>query len=253
MYNSLSYSKGRNFSYLCEKLALKGVLYLIPSPLGDNDPAEVIPSSVLMLLPTLTHFFVEELRTARRYLSKTGLKGHIDSLKMYELNEHTGPALIEEYIKVLIDGNDAALISEAGLPAIADPGSQLVALAHKNDIKVVPMSGPSSIVLALIASGMNGQNFAFNGYLPVKPDERKSKIKQLERLSASTGQSQIVIETPYRNNSLFNDIIQVCNNNTRLAVAANITLPDAFIKTKTVGEWKKEKIDLNKKPCVFIL
>ena len=115
------------------------------------------------------------------------------------------------------------------------------------------MSGPSSIVLALIASGMNGQNFAFNGYLPVKPDERKSKIKQLERVSASTGQSQIVIETPYRNNSLFNDIIQVCNNNTRLAVAANITLPDAFIKTKTVGEWKKEKIDLNKKPCVFIL
>jgi len=232
---------------------LKGTLYLIPSPLGDNDPAEVIPASVLELIPTLSHFFVEELRTARRYLSKTGLKGQIDSLSLYELNEHTGSAEIEEYIKVLLDGNNAGLISEAGLPAVADPGSNLVALAHKHNIKVVPLSGPSSIVLSLIASGMNGQNFAFNGYLPVKPEERKLKIKQIEKLSLSSGQSQIIIETPYRNNSLFEDIIKICHSTTRLAVAANITLPDAFIKTKTIEEWKKEKLDLNKKPCVFIL
>ena len=232
---------------------MKGTLYLIPSPLGDNDPAEVIPASVLELIPTLTHFFVEELRTARRYLSKTGLKGHIDSLCLYELNEHTGPAAIEEYIKVLLDGNNAGLISEAGLPAVADPGSNLVALAHKHNIKVIPLSGPSSIVLSLIASGMNGQNFAFNGYLPVKPEERKSKIKQLEKLSLTSGQSQIIIETPYRNNSLFEDIIKICHSTTRLAIAANITLPDAFIKTKTIEEWKREKPDLNKKPCVFIL
>lgn len=232
---------------------MKGTLYLIPSPLGDNDPAEVIPASVLELIPTLSHFFVEELRTARRYLSKTGLKGHIDSLSLYELNEHTGSAEIEEYIKVLLDGNNAGLISEAGLPAIADPGSSLVALAHKHNIKVIPLSGPSSIVLSLIASGMNGQNFAFNGYLPVKPEERKSKIKQIEKLSLTSGQSQIIIETPYRNNSLFEDIIKICHSTTRLAVAANITLPDAFIKTKTIEEWKKEKLDLNKKPCVFIL
>ncbi|HBY00955.1 MAG TPA: SAM-dependent methyltransferase [Rikenellaceae bacterium] len=232
---------------------MKGTLYLIPSPLGDNDPAEVIPASVLELIPTLSHFFVEELRTARRYLSKTGLKGHIDSLSLYELNEHTGSAEIEEYIKVLLDGNNAGLISEAGLPAVADPGSNLVALAHKHNIKVVPLSGPSSIVLSLIASGMNGQNFAFNGYLPVKPEERKLKIKQIEKLSLSSGQSQIIIETPYRNNSLFEDIIKICHSTTRLAVAANITLPDAFIKTKTIEEWKKEKLDLNKKPCVFIL
>lgn len=232
---------------------MKGTLYLIPSPLGDNDPAEVIPASVLELIPTLTHFFVEELRTARRYLSKTGLKGHIDSLSLYELNEHTGPAAIEEYIKVLLDGNNAGLISEAGLPAVADPGSNLVALAHKHNIKVIPLSGPSSIVLSLIASGMNGQNFAFNGYLPVKPEERKSKIKQIERLSLTSGQSQIIIETPYRNNSLFEDIIKICHSTTRLAIAANITLPDAFIKTKTIEEWKREKLDLNKKPCVFIL
>lgn len=232
---------------------MKGTLYLIPSPLGDNDPAEVIPASVLELIPTLTHFFVEELRTARRYLSKTRLKGHIDSLSLYELNEHTGPAAIEEYIKVLLDGNNAGLISEAGLPAVADPGSNLVALAHKHNIKVVPLSGPSSIVLSLIASGMNGQNFAFNGYLPVKPEERKSKIKQIEKLSLTSGQSQIIIETPYRNNSLFEDIIKICHSTTRLAIAANITLPDAFIKTKTIEEWKREKLDLNKKPCVFIL
>ncbi|EKD31792.1 MAG: hypothetical protein ACD_77C00249G0004 [uncultured bacterium] len=232
---------------------MKGTLYLIPSPLGDNDPAEVIPASVLELIPTLSHFFVEELRTARRYLSKTGLKGQIDSLSLYELNEHTGSAEIEEYIKVLLDGNNAGLISEAGLPAVADPGSNLVALAHKHNIKVVPLSGPSSIVLSLIASGMNGQNFAFNGYLPVKPEERKLKIKQIEKLSLSSGQSQIIIETPYRNNSLFEDIIKICHSTTRLAVAANITLPDAFIKTKTIEEWKKEKLDLNKKPCVFIL
>lgn len=232
---------------------MKGTLYLIPSPLGDNDPAEVIPASVLELIPTLTHFFVEELRTARRYLSKTGLKGHIDSLSLYELNEHTGPAMIEEYIKVLLDGNNAGLISEAGLPAVADPGSNLVALAHKHNIKVIPLSGPSSIVLSLIASGMNGQNFAFNGYLPVKPEERKSKIKQLEKLSLTSGQSQIIIETPYRNNSLFEDIKRICHSTTRVAIAANITLPDAFIKTKTIEEWKREKLDLNKKPCVFIL
>lgn len=232
---------------------MKGTLYLIPSPLGDNDPAEVIPASVLELIPTLSHFFVEELRTARRYLSKTGLKGRIDTLCLYELSEHTGSAAIEEYIKVLLDGNNAGLISEAGLPAIADPGSLLVALAHKNNIKVVPLSGPSSIVLSLIASGMNGQSFAFNGYLPVKPEERKSKIRQIEKLSLTSGQSQIIIETPYRNNSLFEDIIKICHSTTRLAIAANITLPDAFIKTRTIEEWKKEKIDLNKKPCVFII
>lgn len=232
---------------------MKGILYLIPSPLGNNDPREVIPSAVLELIPSLKHFVVEEVKTARRYLSKTGLKGKIDTLHFYELNEHTKIDQIEGYIQILLDGESIGMISEAGLPAVADPGSSLVEFAHNHGIEVRPMVGPSSLMLALMASGMNGQNFAFTGYLPIKPDERRTKIKQLERLSLSQHQSQIIIETPYRNNSLLTDFLQVCAPKTRLCIAAEISLPDAFIKTKTVEQWRKEKIDLNKKPCVFIL
>lgn len=232
---------------------MKGILYLIPSPLGNNDPREVIPSAVLVLIPSLKHFVVEEVKTARRYLSKTGLKGKIDTLHFYELNEHTKIDQIEGYIQVLLDGESIGMISEAGLPAVADPGSSLVEFAHNHGIEVRPMVGPSSLMLALMASGMNGQNFAFTGYLPIKPDERRTKIKQLERLSLSQHQSQIIIETPYRNNSLLADLLLVCAPKTRLCIAAEISLPDAFIKTKTVEQWRKEKIDLNKKPCVFIL
>lgn len=206
-----------------------------------------------MLIPSLKHFVVEEVKTARRYLSKTGLKGKIDTLHFYELNEHTKIDQIEGYIQVLLDGESIGMISEAGLPAVADPGSSLVEFAHNHGIEVRPMVGPSSLMLALMASGMNGQNFAFTGYLPIKPDERRTKIKQLERLSLSQHQSQIIIETPYRNNSLLADLLLVCAPKTRLCIAAEISLPDAFIKTKTVEQWRKEKIDLNKKPCVFIL
>ena len=154
-----------------------GKLYLIPSPLGDNNPNEVIPQPVLELMCTLTHFVVEEIKTARRYLSKAGLKGKIDTLEFYELNEHTQTEQIESYISILKKGNDVGLISEAGLPAVADPGAQLVSLAHSNGIEVIPFVGPSSLMMALMASGLNGQCFAFTGYLPVKPDERKAKIK----------------------------------------------------------------------------
>jgi len=232
---------------------LKGVLYLIPSPLGDNDPKEVIPVTVMELICSLQHFVVEETRTARRYLSKAGLKGKIDTLEFYELNEHTKPEEVEAYIKILLAGENVGLITEAGLPAVADPGSLLVELAHNSGVEVKPMVGPSSLMMALMASGMNGQSFAFVGYLPVKPDERRSRIKQLEKISLTQHQTQIVIETPYRNNSLLADFLQVCSPKTKLCVAASISLPDAYIKTKTVEQWRKEKIDLNKKPCVFIL
>jgi 16S rRNA (cytidine1402-2'-O)-methyltransferase len=231
----------------------KGKLYLIPTPLGDNDPLEVIPLRVLEMVPSIKHFFVEELRSGRRFLSKAGHKGQIDTLSLYELNEHTTAASIEGYLTVLLQGNDAALISEAGIPAVADPGALLVELAHRNGIRVIPMSGPSSLILALAASGMNGQNFAFNGYLPVKPEERRAKIRKLEQISRTTGQSQLFIETPYRNNSLLADILQTCQPETRLCLAAEITLPDSFIVTRSVAEWRREKPDLNKKPCVFIL
>jgi 16S rRNA (cytidine1402-2'-O)-methyltransferase len=234
-------------------MANKGKLYLIPSPLGDNDPAEVIPAPVLNSLEGFRTFVVEEVRTARRYLSRAGLKGKIGELEFHELNEHTDAATVESYLKLFNDGNNVALISEAGLPAVADPGSQLVALAHRHGIEVVPTVGPSSLMLALMASGLNGQSFAFVGYIPAKSDERKARIKTLEKVSSQLKQTQILIETPYRNDSLFNDLLSICAGNTRICVAVNITMPDAYIKTMTVGEWKKSGLVIGKRPCVFLI
>ena len=231
----------------------KGRLYLIPSPLGENDPSEVIPAPVLESLKGFSTFVVEEVRTARRYLSRAGLKGRISDLQFFELNEHTDAATIEGYLKLFDDGNDVALISEAGLPAVADPGAQLVALAHSHGIEVVPAVGPSSLMLALMASGLNGQSFAFCGYIPAKTDERRSRLRTLEKVSAQLKQTQIIIETPYRNDSLFADILAVCNPSTRVCIAADITLPDAYIKTRKVAAWKKEGLIIGKRPCVFLI
>ena len=231
----------------------KGRLYLIPSPLGDNDPAEVIPAPVLESLKGFRTFVVEDVRTARRYLSKAGLKGQIGELQFFELNEHTDPATVEGYLKLFDGGNDVALISEAGLPAVADPGAQLVALAHGHGIEVVPAVGPSSLMLALMASGLNGQSFAFCGYIPATTDERRNRLKTLEKVSVQLRQTQILIETPYRNDSLFADILSVCGAGTKVCVAANITMPDAYIRTKKVSEWKKESLVIGKRPCVFLI
>ena len=231
----------------------KGKLYLIPSPLGENDPAEVIPGPVLKSLEGFRTFVVEEVRTARRYLSKAGLRGKIGDLEFHELNEHTDEATIEGYIRLFNEGNDVALISEAGLPAVADPGAQLVALAHRHGIEVVPCVGPSSLMMALMASGLNGQSFAFCGYIPAKTDERRNRLKTLEKVSAQLRQTQILIETPYRNDSLFADILSVCGASTRVCVACNITMPDAYIKTMKVAQWKKEGLVIGKRPCVFLL
>ena len=231
----------------------KGKLYLIPSPLGENDPTEVIPMPVLKSLGTFRTFVVEETRTARRYLSRAGLKGRIEGLEFHELNEHTDAATIEGYLRLFDNGNDVALISEAGLPAVADPGAQLVALAHSHGIEVIPAVGPSSLMLALMASGLNGQSFAFCGYIPAKTDERRSRLKTLEKVSGQLKQTQIIIETPYRNDSLFADILSVCSPSVRVCVAANITMPDAYIKTKKVSEWKKTGLVIGKRPCVFLI
>jgi len=231
----------------------KGKLYLIPSPLGDNDPSEVIPSPVLDSLSGFRTFVVEEVRTARRYLSRAGLKGKIGELEFHELNEHTDNATIEGYLRLFDNGNNVALISEAGLPAVADPGAQLVALAHSHGIEVVPAVGPSSLMLALMASGLNGQSFAFCGYIPAKSDERRSRLRTLEKISGQLRQTQIIIETPYRNDSLFADILSVCAPSTRVCVAANITMPDAFIRTRKVAQWKKEGLIIGKRPCVFLI
>ena len=232
---------------------MSGILYLIPSPLRDNDPNEVIPVPVLEMVTHIKHFVVEEVRTARRYLSKAGLKGRIEELNFYELNEHTKPQDVEKYVKILLDGNDVGLISEAGLPAVADPGALLVKLAHNHSVKVKPFVGPSSLMLALMASGLNGQCFAFTGYLPVKTEERKSKIKLIEKVSMQLSQTQIIIETPYRNDQLFKDIIAACGNTTRVCIAADITLPPETILTKSVASWKKNLIEIGKRPCVFLI
>jgi 16S rRNA (cytidine1402-2'-O)-methyltransferase len=232
---------------------MKGKLYLIPSPLGDNDPAEVIPAPTLALLQGIRRYVVEEVRTARRYLSRAGLKGRIAELEFHELNEHTTQQEVEALAALFDDGQDVGLISEAGLPAVADPGATLVALCHRRGITVVPQVGPSSLMLALMASGLNGQSFAFCGYLPAKTEERRSAVRAIEKTSQAHRQTQIVIETPYRNDALLADLLQACKPSTRICVAADITLPDAYIRTKTVNEWKKENLIIGKRPCVFLI
>lgn len=232
---------------------MKGKLYLIPSPLGDNDPAEVIPGPVLEQIGRLDRFVVEELRTARRYLSRAGLRGHIEELEFTVLNEHSSQAEVDAMEALFDDGKDVGLITEAGLPAVADPGSSLVALCHRKGIEVVPFAGPSSLMLALMASGLNGQSFTFRGYLPAKSDERKNAIRSVEKQSSQNRQTQIFIETPYRNDSLMADLLQICSDSTRICIAANITMPDAFIRTRSVAEWKKEGIAIGKRPCVFLM
>lgn len=230
-----------------------GKLYLIPSPLGDYAPAEVIPAPVLERIARIRTYVVEETRTARRYLSAAGWKGHVGELAFHELNEHTAPQAVEDCLALFRDGNDVGLISEAGLPAVADPGALLVALCHRHGIEVVPMTGPSSLMLALMGSGLNGQNFAFCGYVPAKTEERRNALKALEKRSAAARQTQILIETPYRNDALLTDILSVCSDRTRLCIAADLTLPDAFLRTRTVGEWKKDKPLIGKRPCVFLI
>ena len=232
---------------------MKGRLFLIPSPLGDNDPAEVIPAGVLSMLPSISTYVVEAVRTARRYLSAAGLKGHVQDIEFHELNEHTTPEEVEALMKLFDDGRDVGLITEAGLPAVADPGAQLVRLCHRHGVEVVPMSGPSSLMLALMASGLNGQSFAFLGYLPAKTEERRQALRSIEKHSSTARQTKIFIETPYRNDSLLADILSVCRADTEVCIAANITMPDAFIRTRTAGEWKKAVPTIGKRPCVFLI
>lgn len=233
-------------------MALTGKLYLIPSPLGDGAPEDVLPAPVFQILPQIRRYVVEEVRTARRFLSSAGLRGHIEELEFHTLNEHTSPQEVEALLPLFEDGAAVGLISEAGLPAVADPGARLVALCHRHGIEVVPFVGPSSLMMALMSSGLDGQSFAFNGYIPVKPDERKSALKALEKRSFH--QTQILIETPYRNDSLLKDMLSVLSSSTRLCIAANITCPDQFIRTLTVAQWKKlEGFTIGKRPCVFLI
>lgn len=231
----------------------KGKLYLIPTPLGNNDPAEVLPRSVLDIACSLHIFVVEETRTARRFLSNYGLKGHIAELEFHELNEHSTAADIEALGELFDRGEDVGLLSEAGLPAVADPGADLVALCHRMDVEVIPLVGPSSLMLALMASGLNGQSFTFCGYIPAKPEERRTALKNLEKRSAAARCSQIIIEAPYRNDALIEDMLRTLSPQTRLCIAADITLPSQLIRTDTISGWKKTVPSIGKRPCVFII
>ena len=230
-----------------------GKLYLIPTPLGAYDPAEALPQPVLDRIPAIRTYVVEELRSARRFLSAAGWRGRVEELDLHVLNEHSRPEDTEALGDLFRDGNDVGLISEAGLPAVADPGALLVALCHRRGIEVVPLVGPSSLMLALMASGLNGQSFAFLGYLPAKTEERRNALRNLEKQSSASRQTQIFIETPYRNDALFSDILATCRPGTRLCVAADLTLPDALVRTRTVGEWKRDPVAIGKRPCVFLI
>ena len=230
-----------------------GTLYLIPVTLGDSPVQQVIPAYVLDLIERLDHYIVEDLRSARRYLKKAGLTRAIDDLSFYLLNEHTAEQDLEELLDVLAGGHDTGLLSEAGVPAVADPGSGLVALAHRHGIRVVPLAGPSSILLALMASGLNGQAFRFHGYLPVKKPQRLGSLRSIEKSALDTGETQIFMETPYRNMSLLEDILGSCKDQTLLCIAADISLDSEYIKTKTIREWRKKLPDIHKRPAVFLL
>lgn len=231
----------------------KGNLYLIPTRLGDNAPLEVLPISIKKIIEKVDHYIVENEKTARRFIKRVQSSKSQPSLKINLLNKFTNVTEIPDFLVPCLNGIHVGLLSEAGCPGIADPGADVVKIAHEKDIRVVPLVGPSSILLALMSSGMNGQNFAFNGYLPIDKSERKAHLKKLERLSFEQNQSQIFIETPYRNNKMLEDICSFLNGNTRICVACDITLPSEYIKTKTVSEWQKTKADLHKRPAIFII
>ncbi len=232
---------------------MAGQVYLIPNTLGDSSISSVIPTEIQTLITQIKHFIVEDIRTTRRFLKKVDKSINIDELTFYELNKRTTPQQKSSYLNAAKKGENIGIISEAGVPGVADPGADIVAAAHQQGIKVVPLVGPSSILLSLMASGMNGQSFAFHGYLPIKKEDRLKKLKQLESISARENQTQMFIETPYRNNYMIQDIVSACSSKTRLCIACDITLETEYIKTKTIDKWKNNLPDIHKKPAIFLI
>ncbi|MCB9202857.1 MAG: SAM-dependent methyltransferase [Flavobacteriales bacterium] len=231
----------------------KGTLYLLPAWLGENSSNSIFSEELKSLVPKLTHYIVENEKSARRFLRFIYPEINQQELTLFKFNKKSELTEIQEILNVLKKGEDCGLLSEAGLPCIADPGNKVVEYCHENDIKVTPITGPSSIILALISSGLNGQNFSFNGYLPIDKTLLKKKLIELENLSLKNNSAQIFMETPFRNNAFLENLLQFLNPNTKLCVACNITLDSEFIKTKTIAEWKKSKIDLHKQPTIFII
>ena len=236
---------------------MSGVLYLIPNTLGEGDAAalaHVLPEPVRTQAAALAYYIGENAKTTRAFLKKVGTDRPIQEIEVRELNVNTRPAEIEKLLAPILVGTDAGLVSEAGCPAVADPGALLVRRAHERGVKVVPFVGPSSILLALMASGMNGQSFAFNGYLPVDAAERGKRLRELEQLSRKANQTQIFIETPYRNRAMLDTLISTCAPSTLICVAVDLTLPGETIVTRTAAQWKKQAApELHKRPAIFLL
>lgn len=230
-----------------------GKLYLIPVPLGDNDPTEVLPETIKRTIAFIDDYIVENEKTARRFIKAIAPEKVQATLRLSALNKHTEVSEHNQMIQPCLEGKNVGLMSEAGCPGVADPGAAIVKLAHEKGIPVVPLVGPSSILLAVMGSGMNGQSFAFNGYLPIDKGEKKSALKNFEKLSQDKNQSQLFIETPYRNNKLLEDILQALQPSTHLCIAADLTLPTEFIRTLRVQDWKKVKVDLHNRPAIFII
>ena len=228
-------------------------LYLIPNVLSDGNWQNVLPAQIHPILTNTKHFIVENIRTARRFMKQVNREINIDECIFYELNKRTQSSELPDFLKPLSQGFDVGIISEAGCPGVADPGADVVKIAHQKGFKVVPIVGPSSILLALMASGLNGQNFAFVGYLPVKPNERVRGIAALEKQIRNSRQTQIFIETPYRNNQLISDLLKTCSPTTLLCIAANITGENEFIATKTIQQWKGKVPDLHKQPVIYLI
>lgn len=233
---------------------METALYLLPVTLGDTAIDKVLPAYNAGIIREIKHFIVEDVRSARRFLKKVDREIDIDTLSFYPLNKHTSPEDISGYLNPLAEGHSMGVISEAGCPAVADPGADVVAIAQRRNLKVVPLVGPSSIILSVMASGFNGQSFAFHGYLPIEPNERSKWLKELEGRIYSEHQTQLFIETPYRNHKMLDDILKACRPQTKLCIAANITCEGEYIKTRTVKEWKGTALpDLSKIPCIFLL
>ncbi len=230
-----------------------GKLYLLPVPLAENTAIAVLPATHTELINHIRHYVVENEKTARKWLKEMGLKTPQSELEILVYGKHSEKQNLAPYFKAIKDGNDVALMSEAGCPGIADPGAELVAEAHRFGVEVVPLTGPSSILLSLMASGFNGQSFAFHGYLPIDKGARSKRLKELESIAERFSQSQIFIETPFRNNQLLDDILNSAHPQTQLCIACDITAESEFIQTKTLANWKKEKPDLHKRPAIFIL
>ena len=230
-----------------------GNLYLIPTTLGETNALEVLPLSVRKAVESIDYYIVENEKVARAAIKRIVPSKSQPSLDFNTINKFTDPTEMGSFLQPCLDGINMGLMSDAGCPGIADPGAAIVTLAHQKNIRVIPLVGPSSILLAMMASGLNGQNFAFNGYLPIDKAERKSRIKALEKLSKTTGQAQLFIETPYRNNQMLDALLVALSGDCSICVAADITLATEFIQTKTVNEWKKNKVDLHKRPTLFII